>query len=187
MSLLSSYAPSAKFPKVGTKVAGRVTTDAQEIQQRDFDSGELLFWDDGKPRMQLVVTVDAGITDPTIPGDDGERSIYIKGQMLQATREACRKARVKEITEGCYFEVTYVEDEPLPKGKRGFPKKIYEVAIKAAPSSAGGGSLLASDRDDDESKGDEVAARRKEAVQRLGRQESVVGRTKKVQDEEPPF
>ncbi len=183
MSLLSSYAPSAKFPTKGTKIGGRVTGDAQEIQQRDFDSGDLLFWDDGKPRMQLVVTVDAGITDPTIPGDDGERSIYVKGQMLQATRDACRRARVKAIVEGCFFEVTYIDDEPLPKGKRGYPKKLYEVVVKAAPSSAGGGSLLADDRDDDQV--DEIAARRKEAIHRLSPKESVLGKARG--DDQPPF
>src|SRR5437879_4969339 len=110
MSLLETYAPSAKFPTKGTRVGGRVTRDAQEIQQRDFDSGEPLFWDDGKARMQLVVTVAAGVKDATNPDDDGERSIFVKGQMLKATREACRRAKMTEIKRGDFYEVTYVDD-----------------------------------------------------------------------------
>lgn len=131
MSLLDSYASSARFPSIGARVAGRVVRDAVEMQQRSFDQdggpGELLWWEDGNPRMQLVVTVDTGVTDPTDPDDDGERAIYIKGQMLSETKKAIRRARSKWIREGDSFAVTLVGEEPLPKGKRGFPKKLYEV------------------------------------------------------------
>lgn len=145
-SLLNSSATSAKFPKVGARVGGRVTENAREVQQRDFDSGELLFWDDGKPRMQLVVTVATDGADPADPDDDGERAIYIKGQMLQATRVACKKAKKFAIEEGDFFAVTFVEEEPLPKGKKGHPKKVYEVEF--TPAAAGSG-LLSGNRDDD--------------------------------------
>ncbi len=131
MSLLSGYGSTAKFPTIGTKVAGRVTRDAEEMQQRDFETGAPEFWDDGKPKMQLVVTVQTGETGP---GDDGERSVYVKGQMLKATQAACRAQRLTQITEGSYFEVTYVGDEPLPPGKRGFPKKLYQVVVTPPPA-----------------------------------------------------
>src|SRR5690606_39856948 len=139
MSLLYSPTKSAKFPTIGTKVGGRVVRDAEEVQQRDFDTGEPLFWPDGKPRMQLVVTVDTGQPDTDDTDDDGERAIYIKGQMLQATRMACKRAKKFKIEEGDYFAITFAEEEPLPKGKRGFLKKIYEVEF--TPASAGS-SLL---------------------------------------------
>jgi hypothetical protein len=169
-SLLNSNATSAKFPKIGTRVGGRVTEDAREVQQRDFDSGELLFWDDEKPRMQLVVTVDTGTTDPSDPDDDGERAIYIKGQMLQATRAACKRVKKFAIKEGDYFAVTFAKEEPLPKGKKGNPQKIYEVEFTPA---TGGSGLLSGDRDDEEST---PAPSRKAAP-----------RSSRKADEEPPF
>jgi hypothetical protein len=141
MSLLNSWPRSAKFPAVGTRVGGRVVRDAEEIQQRDFDTGEPLTWADGNPRMQLVVTVDTGNPDPDDPDDDGERSIYVKGQMLSATRAACKKAKKFVIAEGDVFAVTFVAEEPLPKGKRGLPKKVYEVEF--VPAASGGSGLLA--------------------------------------------
>lgn len=127
MGLLDTYATSAKFDSIGKRVAGRVVRDAVEVQQRDFDTNEPLFWDDGNKRMQLVVTVDTDNIDPTIEDDDGERAIYVKGQMLAAVKAALRKTRSREIREGGYFAVTFVSEEPLPKGKRGKPKKIYEA------------------------------------------------------------
>jgi hypothetical protein len=132
MSLLNASSTSAKFPTIGTRVGGRVVKDAEEMQQRDFDSGDLLFWDDGNPRMQLVVTVDTGQSDPDDPEDDGERAIYIKGQALAATRQACKKAKKFVIEENDFFAMTFVSEEPLPKGKKGNKKKVYEVEFRPA-------------------------------------------------------
>lgn len=138
MTLLDSYAPSAKFGSKGARVAGRVVRDAVEVQQRDFDTNEPLFWEDGNKRMQLVVTVDTGNIDPTIEDDDGERAIYVKGQMLAATKKALRKTRSKWINQGGYFAVTLIDEEPLPKGKRGNPKKIYDVEYEPPADRAEG-------------------------------------------------
>jgi hypothetical protein len=146
-SLLNSSAKSARFPTIATRVGGRVVRDAQEIQQRDFDSGELLFWDDGKPRMQLVVTVATDEADPADPDDDGERAIYVKGQMLQATRHACRRAKKFAIEEGDFFAVTLTAEEPLPKSKKGNPKKIYQVEFTPTAAESG---LLSGGRADDQ-------------------------------------
>lgn len=167
MSLLDTSAPGAKFPSVGTRVAGVVVEDAVERQQRDFDDGSLLFWDDGNPRMQLVVTIDTGVRDPMVEDDDGHRTLYVKGDMLRAVREACRRAGVKAIKQGGKIAVTFVREEPLPKGKRGNPKKIY--AAEYLPPS--GGSLLA----------EPVAAERAPAGKASG------GYAGRSLDDEPPF
>lgn len=145
MGLLDSYATSAKFEAIGKRVAGRVVRDAVEVQQRDFESGDPLFWDDGNKRMQLVVTVDTGVIDPTIEHDDGERAIYVKGQMLAAVKAALKKTRSREIREGGFFAVTLVREEPLPKGKRGNPKKIYEAEYEPPAESAEPSGPAASD------------------------------------------
>lgn len=127
MGLLDTRPPAAKFPTLGTRVGGEVTADATEVQCRNFDTGDLEFWDDGNPRMQLVIEVKTTQRDPASSDDDGTRTIYAKGAMLAAIRDACRKARSKAIRVGDELWITYIRDEPLPKGKRGFPKKIYEA------------------------------------------------------------
>lgn len=131
MSLLKTSSPAAKFKTAGDIVGGRVVRDSEEMQQRDFDSGALMFWDDGNARMQLVVTVDAGAIDPTIEDDDGYRTFYAKGDMLRAIRQACKRARLKGdvIPAGAELHVEMVGEEPLPRGKRGFPKKLYSATL----------------------------------------------------------
>src|SRR5690349_10440372 len=130
-SLLNSSAKSARFPTVGTRVGGRVVKDAQEIQQRDFDSGELLFWDDGKPRMQLVVTVATDEADPADPDDDGERAIYVKSQMLQATRQACRRAKKFAIEEGDFLLRNPDRRGAAAQGQEGQPEEDLRGRVHA--------------------------------------------------------
>jgi hypothetical protein len=146
MSLLDSRAPAAKFENIGTRVGGRVVRDSEEVQQRDFDSGELLFWDDGNKRMQLVVEVEAGEHDPEIEADDGNRTFYVKGQMLSAVKAAIRKSgsKAKVIEEGAHLFVTFVRTEKVPGARKGSqPKKIYEAEyIPPVKPRAGKASVL---------------------------------------------
>jgi hypothetical protein len=141
MSLLTPTTPGGKFPTIGSEVAGTVTEDPAERQQTDFDSGELLYWKDGKPRMQLVVKVSTEVIDPTIDSDDGIRALYVKGDMLRAVRQALAPYRRAEIKTGDFLAVRYVADKPLPPGQRGFPQKVYEARFTpgdGTPASAPG-------------------------------------------------
>lgn len=143
MGLLDFAAPSAKFPTPGTRVGGRVTQDAREAQQRDFDTGAPLYWQvDGtrstnqtdQPALQLVIEVQTDQRDPDVEDDDGVRSIYAKGDMLRAIREATRSVKVRQIRVGGQLHVEYTGDEPLPKGKRGKPKKLYTATYTPPPA-----------------------------------------------------
>lgn len=143
MSLLASRPPAAKFPEIGAIVKGTLTKDSEEGQQRDFDTNDLLFWDDGNPRMQLVIEVATGVLDPTNPDDDGERTFYAKGDMLRAIKDAKRRAKLRGdvIPAGSELTVELIDEEPPPRGKRGFPKKIYSAelvppTVEATPEQA---------------------------------------------------
>lgn len=119
--LMGSGGRSASFKDHGDQVWG-VVMSAEVRQQTDFTSGDLLFWDDGKPRMQLVVTL---LTEEREDDDDdGLRRVYIKGQMQKAVADAVRKAGAQGIREGGRLVVRYVED--IPATKRGLsPTKKY--------------------------------------------------------------
>lgn len=119
--LMGSGGRSASFKDHGDQVWG-VVMSAEVRQQTDFTSGDLLFWDDGKPRMQLVVTL---LTEEREDDDDdGLRRVYIKGQMTKAVQEAVRKAGAKGLREGGRLVVRYVSD--IPPAKRGLsPAKKY--------------------------------------------------------------
>ena len=137
--LTRSGAPSAKFPVIGTTCKGTVL-GAEKTQQTDID-GNLLTWDNGEPRWQVVITVQTDDRDPDIEGDTGERRIFAKGQMLNAIKQALRDAKVTGLEVGGTIAVQYVADGERKPGKSA-PKQ-YVAQYKPAPAVAlGGGDLL---------------------------------------------
>lgn len=116
-------------------------TDMRQAQVRDFDSGEPMTWNDGRPRMQLVVegqldeptgiswtTDDAGATwtEKPLPDDDGMRALYVKGPSLPvAFRDAIRKAGVKGPEIGGRLKVTYTGKMPKQPGQKGKAANAY--------------------------------------------------------------
>lgn len=130
--MMGSGVPSASFLSVGTKHVGRVLA-MEKRQQRDLD-GNKKFWDDGEPMWQIVFTIDTGVIDPSIDGDDGTRNVYAKAQMLTAIREAVKKSGHRGDLVGGKLGVKYAADGEATK--RGFnPPKIYS-AVYEAPTEA---------------------------------------------------
>ena len=132
--LIGSGGRSAQFKDHGDQCFGTIMA-AEVRQQTDFESGALLFWDDGKPKKQLVLTL---LTDErSDEDDDGLRRVYIKGQMTKAVAEAVRKTGERGVREGGRLFVRYVKDaEPTRKGLSGAKQYIakyqpptYEVEV----------------------------------------------------------
>lgn len=135
--LMGTGVPGAKFPTIGTVVKGRITA-VDSGQQVDFKTKAPLFYDDGKPRMQIVVTLATDIRDPEIPNDDGVRKLYVKGQMQKAIRDAVVAAGAEGLEIGGTIAVQFTAEKPSET--RGFnPSKVY-VAQYARPAA---GMLLA--------------------------------------------
>lgn len=147
--LLGGSTPSAKFDTVGTTVAGRIVDTPTMRQQTDFDTGELLTWDNGDPRMQLVVRLATDERDPQLGDDDGIRALYVKGALQKAIATAVRAAGAKGLEVGGTLTVTHnAVGEPvvLKSGKKGNPPKMYTalytpagdafLAAEAAPMAA---------------------------------------------------
>lgn len=127
--LMGGGIPSAKFEELGTTRKG-VITNVESVQQRDYDNDELLFWDDGQPRMQVVVTMATDDRDPDVEDDDGIRKLYIKGQMTKAVRDACRKAGSPGGLElGGTLAVKWDHSlEPKKKGMSGAKQYVAQYA-----------------------------------------------------------
>jgi len=119
-------APSAKFDARGVTVSGRITEPPSVQQQRDIQTGEKKFWNDGNPMMQLVVTVQTALRDPGVPDDDGRRRIFVKGQMKSAIQDAVKAASGRGLEVGGLLSVTYTHDGEAKQ--RGFsPPKQYRA------------------------------------------------------------
>ncbi|MFC5744795.1 hypothetical protein [Actinomadura rugatobispora] len=131
--LMAGGTTSAKFPAIGTTVTGTIAREPEVQQQKDFQSGELKYWNDGKPMQQLMIVLATDERDPSVPDDDGERAVYVKGQMQKAVKEAIRKSSASGIAVGGTLTITYTADG---EAKRGFnPPKVY-TATYAPPSAA---------------------------------------------------
>lgn len=74
--LMAEGGKSFPFEKIDDVVVGRVVS-AQVAQQTDVKTGEKIFWADGSPRNQLVITLQTDLR--TSDDDDGVRLIYAKG------------------------------------------------------------------------------------------------------------
>ncbi|MFE2353426.1 hypothetical protein [Streptomyces parvulus] len=130
--LMGGGVPSAKFPTLGTTVSGRITERPTVEQQRDFTTGELKFWDDGKPQMQLVVTLATNERDPENPEDDGARRLYVKGQMKNAVASAVRSAGARGLEVGGTLTVTYARDGQKSNPRFNAPKNFDAQYVPAA-------------------------------------------------------
>ena len=120
---------SASFKNIGDTVSGEIIR-METRQQTEFGSSTPLVWDDGKPRMQIVVTLQT--PDQDDEEDDGVRGVYIKvpSQMLQAVRDAVRGAHAEGLEEGGILSVKYVSNRKSPSNPK-FTQKIYEVGYRA--------------------------------------------------------
>lgn len=112
---------------------GEVIEEPSLVQKRDYDSGDLLFWPDGNPRMQMVVVVQTDVRDPQIPDDDGIRAHYLDGSKARAVRDAVRAAGADRIDVGGRLTLTYTHDGHNAKGPKFNPPKQFS-AVWAPPN-----------------------------------------------------
>lgn len=125
--LMSGGGKSAKFPAIGTTVTGVIANPPEVQQQRDPADSKPKFWDDGKPMLQLRVTLATAERDPADPEDDGERNLYVKGQMQRAIRDAVKAAGAARLDVGGTLTVTYVADGEKKNAAFNAPK-VYAAA-----------------------------------------------------------
>lgn len=141
--LSSKSVPSISFKdaKVGDSFHG-VITDLETAQVRNYDSGEPEFWDDGKPKLQIVVTLATDYIDPELEGDDGTRKVYLAGQKLTAAKQAMKEAGIQKLEKGFKFTIAYVGSKPS-SNKKYNDVKLYGITIVPSKSNADVDALLA--------------------------------------------
>lgn len=138
--LMGGGVTSAKFPTIGTTVTGQIVRPPEARQQTDIKDGTPLTFANGDPRMQVVVQLQTTERDPQDGEDDGIRGLYIKGNMLNAVREAVRKVGAKGLETGGTLSVTYTGDGER-KNKAFDPPKLY-AATYLPPKAAAANDVL---------------------------------------------
>lgn len=132
--LMSESVPSAKFAQIGATVTGTICEPPVVQQQRDYTTGELKFWSDGNPMMQLVVTVQTTERDPDIVDDDGRRRVYVRGQLKKAVQRAVKAAGAPGLAVGGQLTVTYARDGQPTNPRFNPPKEYTATYTPPAPT-----------------------------------------------------
>lgn len=114
----------------GTPRGGRIMSKLISNQTK-LGTGEVLRWQDGTERKQLVVTLQTA--ERADPQDNGQRQLFIKGDMPRAVREAFQTAGASDIEVGGHLYVAWVDEKPA-KSAGYNPQKIYK-AVYAPPGS----------------------------------------------------
>jgi hypothetical protein len=141
---------AAKWPKVGFVFEG-IVKGAAVKQQTDYDDNTPLVWDDGSPRMQLIIDVQGPVTGITwkttqnvqhaVPNDDGMRAMYVKGNLQKAIAKALRAAGDAKLELGGHIRVERVADG-VAQGKKN-PPHDYSVTWTPASPTASADEFLA--------------------------------------------
>lgn len=167
-SLLTGKAvPSISFKdaKVGDAFTG-VISDLETAQVRNFETGDPEFWEDGNPKLQIVVTLETDYIDPAVPEDDGQRKVYLFGQKLNAAKVAMKEAGIQKLEKGFQFTISFVGEKPS-SNKKYNNVKLYGITIVPSKSNPAVDNLLAAGASPVEAKGDKLTAEQIEKVKKL--------------------
>lgn len=119
--LMRGGVPSVKFPQLGSTVIGQVTKPIKVVEVTDPRTKEVKRWPNGEPKMQVIIEMLTELRESD--EDTGERTLWAKGQMQNAIRDAVRNSGARGILPGGVLQVTYVEDKPTDLQ----PQKIYQA------------------------------------------------------------
>jgi hypothetical protein len=131
---------SFKDASVGDAFTG-VITDLRTVQVRSYDSGELEFWDDGKPKLQIEVTLATDYLDPSLDADDGTRRVYLFGQKLAAATQEMKSNGLSKLEKGMKFTIKFTGTKPS-SNKKYNDVKLYGIEIEEAKSNSEVDALL---------------------------------------------
>lgn len=112
---------SFSFENHGDSVTG-IITFKELRQQTDPDTREAVYWEDGRPKMQVVAHLQTTLAEDE--EDDGLRSVYIRANVRAAVQAALKEAKAQDIELGGLLTLTYVSTDK-PKNKAWSGRKNY--------------------------------------------------------------
>lgn len=117
-------ARTAKFDEVGRTYKGEILA-ADVRQSTEFGSDKPEFWPDGKPKMEVVITLQTEEAEGD--DDDGMRRVYAQGRMLRAISTAAKG----KLEIGGKLAIKYTGDGEAKKGMNA--PKLYKAWYEAPP------------------------------------------------------
>ena len=164
----SKSVPSLSFKdvEVGTKFEG-VITDLRTVQVRNYDDpNKLEYWDDGKPKLQIEVTLATEYIDSSLDEDDGTRRVYLFGQKLQAAKAEMKAKGIDKLEKGFKFAIEFVGTKPS-SNKRYNDVKLYAIEVIPGKSNPDVDALLSEQGATPVSSGAKLTKAQSEKAQKL--------------------
>lgn len=130
-NLGGSSSPSVSFPEIGASVTGVVN----KVDERadTFPDGTPKTWPSGDPMNVYVFNLTT---------DDGDVSLWVRGNMVTAIREASRAAGITTVI----GQQLTVQHHALGEKKPGkFPAKLFRAKFEPAPVRAARAAVSAAD------------------------------------------
>lgn len=107
----------------GTPRGGKVI-DKKITNQTKMGTNEVITWGDGSPRKQMELTLQTA--ERADPQDDGQRRLFIKGDLPRASREAMKPYGAHDVEIGAWFYAAWVDEKPV-KQSGWNAQKIFKV------------------------------------------------------------
>lgn len=120
---------------VGYTVVGTITDQPKAEQMKKHNSDELDFWPSGDPKMQIIVTLQTDLRDPSDAQDEGKRKLHIPPRMMGPVREAVRRSGAPGLAIGGRLAIRRT-------GGTGLVGSPFEFAAEYAPPTVDPGSLM---------------------------------------------
>jgi hypothetical protein len=117
---------SWKGAKVGTVMDATVVEAPREVQSREFESGELAYWDDKKEQPKMSVVVGVKTTD----GEEYSLWCPKPSAMFRAIAEAQKDAGDR-IAEGGRLRVKLTGRKKDPKRPKLNPQNLFKAKYNA--------------------------------------------------------
>ncbi len=141
----STSRPLIKLNNPGSKLVFDLI-EARLVQERDFDTGQLVTWDDGKPKKQIVldVHIDWAASHDISVGKDGQQepegSYYVRYTCQLALQQACEAAgvRLSEVGRGAIARTP----DGVPKKQGLNPPQQFAAQVQRRIAAAGVDDLL---------------------------------------------
>jgi hypothetical protein len=123
--------PSLKFPEIGDKHTGVVIGVRKQVDTKP--DGTVKTWDSGEPMHVFIFDLDI----------DGEtHSLWVRGNMVTAVREAANAAGVKTLV----GQQLTIQHYALGEAKKGFnAPKLFRAKVEPAPVKAAASAEPAGD------------------------------------------
>lgn len=122
---------------IGDSIEGLIVRAGRE-QMRDFDTGALMEWDNGEPRLESVVVIASDLRRDDIVDDTGERALHLRGGKPEiakgsgsigetALKNAMRESGLR-VEPGMYCKAE-ITGMAKPTGRGRNPSKLWTITL----------------------------------------------------------